>query len=290
MSRRIETRTSRTAEMTCLARAISYYERDAMFHSGDWVAPRLLPETLQRLAPLGLTRFVYRHLAPRGIYQYVIARTKYIDAAFAEHLPEVRQVLVFGAGFDSRAIRFADAARHVRYFEIDAPATQAAKIGQLRHRHLDVPANVVFVPVDFEREPVAAKLDAVGCSSAPSLCVLEGLTMYLDAESIRSTFAVIGRYAAKGSIVVLDHIHASVLAAGPGTSRSDPMSRSVARAGELWTFGLPEGGAAAFLAEHDLTLVEELGPADLERRYFTAKSGRTTGSVTPTHGLITARS
>jgi len=52
-------------------------------------------------------RFYSRVLAPTGVYKYVIARTKYIDAVFKEALAEkFDQILLFGAGFDTRAFMY----------------------------------------------------------------------------------------------------------------------------------------------------------------------------------------
>ena len=79
-------------------------------------------------------RFYSRVLAPTGVYKYVIARTKYIDAVFKEALAEkFDQILLFGAGFDTRALRFQTEAQHTRIFELDAPFTQQAKLQQYKN-------------------------------------------------------------------------------------------------------------------------------------------------------------
>ena len=121
-------------------------------------------------------------LAPAGVYEYVIARTKYIDAAFEKALAErFDQILLFGAGFDTRALRFHEKARHTRVFELDAPLTQQAKIRQYGRRNLCIPSNVVFIAIDFDRESLPHKLDVAGFQiGRRSLFILEGLLMYLD--------------------------------------------------------------------------------------------------------------
>ena len=55
----------------------------------------------------GLTRAVlHRILGPQGVYEWVIARTRYFDEALRTACGEgFSQVLVFGAGFDSRGVR-----------------------------------------------------------------------------------------------------------------------------------------------------------------------------------------
>jgi len=106
-ARRIDSKSSRTADYTCMYRAASYLEKNELYKSEDYIAPRLLR---------GLIKFFVKHklinynwiFFPKGIYEYVIARTKYIDNIFKESIENgIEQILIFGAGFDSRALRFA---------------------------------------------------------------------------------------------------------------------------------------------------------------------------------------
>jgi len=144
--RRVETGTSRTAEWVCVTRACSYRERNPHRHSDDWVAAAILPPFLRTGARLGPFRRLWARLAAKGMYLWVVARTRYIDEVFARVAPSVAQVLIMGAGYDSRAIRFRDQFRNARVFELDAPRPQADKRRGLELRRLDVPENLVFVP------------------------------------------------------------------------------------------------------------------------------------------------
>jgi O-methyltransferase involved in polyketide biosynthesis len=72
--------------------------------------------------------------------------------------------------------------------------------------------NPVFVPIDFDRESLRARLDASGFhKDQRSLFILEGLLMYLQPESVEATFRAIQDYGAKNSWVAFDYVHASVL-------------------------------------------------------------------------------
>jgi len=101
INKRIERKTSRTAEMTCLSRAASSLEKVDHYHGDDYLAVCLLPSFIRVLIHTSLCRkFFVRFLAPKGVYEYVIARTKYVDAAFRRALTErFDQILLFGAGF-----------------------------------------------------------------------------------------------------------------------------------------------------------------------------------------------
>ena len=108
LKKRIETRTSRTAEWTCVSRAASSLESDSHYRSDDYIALLLVPTFIKLLLHIPLVRRLFtRFISPKGIYEYTIARTKYIDAVFKDILAQgFDQILIFGAGFDTRALRF----------------------------------------------------------------------------------------------------------------------------------------------------------------------------------------
>jgi methyltransferase (TIGR00027 family) len=80
------------------------------------------------------------------------------------------QVLIMGAGYDSRAFRFRVGLRNARVFELDAPKPQADKRRGLELRKLDVPENLAFVPVDFEIESASQHLAQAGFRGASRRC------------------------------------------------------------------------------------------------------------------------
>jgi len=129
--------------------------------SDDNIAPLLLPSGLRPFLHISLVRRLFTKVAaPKGIYEYVIVRTKYIDAVFKQALVEqFDQILIFGAGFDTRALRFQDAMGNTNVFELDVPLTQQAKIGQYEKRHLAIPENLTFIAIDFDKESLSTKLN-----------------------------------------------------------------------------------------------------------------------------------
>jgi O-Methyltransferase involved in polyketide biosynthesis len=107
--KRIESKISRTAEYTCMTRAASFYEKRPQYKSNDYISPKLLPKFFTPVIKVGIFRKFFTNRFPAGMYEYVIARTKFIDSVFQNAVSsEFDQVLIFGAGFDSRGIRFAD--------------------------------------------------------------------------------------------------------------------------------------------------------------------------------------
>jgi hypothetical protein len=64
-------------------------EANPNYRSDDYIAPLLLPSGLRPFLNISLAgRLFTKAVAPKGIYEYVIARTKYIDTVFRQALAE----------------------------------------------------------------------------------------------------------------------------------------------------------------------------------------------------------
>ncbi len=205
-----------------------------------------------------------------GVRTSGAARTLYIDRLLEAALAAgLRQVVVLGAGFDSRAWRL-PAGKDVRFFEVDHPDTQARKRGLLRA--LPAAAGVTFVAVDFGRDSLAEKLAAAGFSLAtPSFFLWEGVTNYLSAEAVDATLRYCAS-AAPGSRVVFTYIHRRALEDPASFYGTERIGASLAAAGEKWTFGLDPATLAAYLAERGLSLLEDVGANDYRAAGYGAEA------------------
>jgi methyltransferase (TIGR00027 family) len=291
MSRRIERTTSRTAEMTCLCRAASNLESNPLLRSDDWVALKLLPRTIQFAFRFAAPRrFLVRAFAPEGTYEWVIARTRYIDALFAKLPAEgFSQVVLFGAGFDTRGIRFQSELKQVQVFELDAPTTQSAKIEQYRVRGIAVPANLVFVPVNFETDSVADRLRQTTFRKGRKTLVLaEGVIQYLKPEAVHATLETVSAAVGRGSWLIFDYAHASALRGDGDTYGEERMMKRVGKSGESWQFGLDEEDVEPLLEKYGFRLLDRKGPHDLEETYFRDVAGSLISRINGTQSVVTA--
>ncbi|HVO69482.1 MAG TPA: hypothetical protein VMT24_05525, partial [Aggregatilineaceae bacterium] len=117
----------------------------------------------------------------------------------------------------------------------------------------------------------------------------EGVTMYLDAEAVDETLALIHASAAKASLLAFDAIYGSVLRRENRYAGEKEVFERVARAGEGWTFGVDEGAMPGFLAERGFEIVAFYTASDLEKAYLTAEDGSLHGHVNGTHCLVVAK-
>ncbi len=288
--KRIENRSSKTAAYTCMCRASSYLEKSPYFMSGDNISVQLLPKFIKFLIKLHILNLKGK-ISPVGIYQYVIARTKFIDDIFEEAVGNgFKQILILGAGFDSRAIRFVSSKNEIKVFEIDSYHTQKAKSQQLNKRTIHIPKNNIYIPMDFEKEDLTTKIKE-SCFNPieKTLYILEGLTMYLSQDTIDYIFHFIDSSSAPGSLIVFDYIHESVLKRKGKYYGESAIYRRVKKDNEQWTFGIISDEIKNFLIKHHLNLIEHLDSNDMENKYFKNEFGNFLTRINGTHCLVLAQ-
>jgi methyltransferase (TIGR00027 family) len=291
MKKRVEETTSRTAEWTCLSRAVSFFETIPCLRNEDYIAPLLLPTFIKPLLKMGFLRKFFREqFAPAGIYEYVIARTRVIDEVFESALDEgFDQILILGAGFDSRAIRFEAKNRRTKIFELDSHHTQRAKLDQLMKRGIRLPANTVYIPIDFNNEKITDRLCEFGfVKNVRTLYIMEGLLMYLEESSVEDLFRIIKESTNRESRVIFDFVYASVLRGENLYFGEQRIFKTVSRAGEGWTFGIERGEMSQFLTERGFTILTRFDAENLEKKFFVQNYGLHTFRVNGTHCLILA--
>jgi len=204
---------------------------------------------------------------PRGT---VAVRTRYIDDRLADALRRgTEQVVILGAGFDSRAYRIPGIAQ-TRVFEVDHPVTQAEKRRRLTRRLTTLPAHVTFVPIDFTTDTLDAALPRAGYrTDATTFFILEGVTHYLPAEAVDVLFRFVARSATAGSQMVFTYIHRGALDGSVAFPRAGQTLATVRGLGEPYTFGFNPAELAAYAAARGLRLIEDVGASEYRERYLT---------------------
>jgi methyltransferase (TIGR00027 family) len=266
---------SRTADHNALFRALEARRPAAVRIADDplavdFLSPefRVLAEAA-RLAPVRrLLEMTIDHRWP-CVRAGVVARTRLIDQVVLRELGKVGQVLILGAGFDTRAWRLPGMER-VRVFELDHPATQAAKQRVLRRGGRSA-VHVSFVPVVFGADDPGRALAASGFTAgAPALVLWEGVTNYLDGETVDATFGLLASVLGPGSLVLFTYVDAGMLDGSAVFAGAQTTMRAVARAGEPFTFGFVPSQLPAYLAARGFSLLSDERVSDAARRFYPA--------------------
>ncbi len=168
---------------------------------------------------------------------WMAVRTGFLDNLV--RTTDARQVVILGAGLDTRAARLAR--QGVRFFEVDHPATQATK--RERITQLDgYPADAAtYVHCNFEVDNPIERLVAEGLNPAvPCLVLWEGVVHYLTEEAIRTTLTRISSGLHPDSRLVFDTVSKRVAKNQSSREMDQQLSKLVDEVGEPMLFGLDD--------------------------------------------------
>jgi methyltransferase (TIGR00027 family) len=204
-----------------------------------------------------------------GVTEYLITRTRVIDDALERRIGEgIQQLVILGAGFDSRAYRFEALKGKARVFEVDHPATQAVKLEKLNKIFRKIPDQVTYVPVDFEKENLAERLKTCGYrEDLKTFFIWEGVIYYLEQPAIDATLEFVAKHSVPGSSIIFDYMYASALEARRRVEVRN-MRRYRRFTGEDLRFGIEEGKVESFLARYGLHVIQNLGTDEFRAKYF----------------------
>jgi methyltransferase (TIGR00027 family) len=266
-------RASYTAEANALFRAVESAQPAARRIVDDPLAGAFLTRPFSLVARAarvpGLRELIPWFIDRRwpGPRSAVVARTRLIDDLIAASLGAVEQMVILGAGFDTRAYRL-PGLRRLRVFEVDHPDTQAAKRRLLARALPAAPQHVRFVAIDFQESELASVMEAAGYSgSAQSLILWEGTTNYLTEPAVDATLRWCAR-SAPGSRLVFTYVHRDIITRPELFFGSRQLRASLERSSERFTFGLDPGEVPAFLAARGLELESDIGAAEFRARYY----------------------
>lgn len=259
----LEQEPSRTAWMAATHRAAhQVLERGLIF--SDPLALRILGEDAETVA-----RDALDHPERCGMRVFIAARAHLAESALAAAVEQraVSQLVVLGAGLDTFAYRNPLADR-LKVFEVDHPATQAWKRRRLDEAGIAAPGDLVYAPVDFERQALLDGLAAAGFDPARRTFFLWlGVVPYLTAEAVRATLQTIGGLPGGGE-VAFDYADPPAALSDEARAAHRARAERVAAIGEPWLSYFEPPDLHALLTELGFAQIEDLGPPALAARYW----------------------
>jgi len=281
---------SRSAAGVALMRAIESQKPEAERICFDAYARPLVNILMNKVAVTLsswiISSSIYSRLAP-GAVEFIIARERYIDDTLKTYLDEgLDQVVILGAGFDTRAYRIPGIEKtHV--FEIDHPATQAVKLEKLKQVIHPLPANVTFLPVDFDTQTLSERLLSSGYNEqGKTLFIWQGVTYFLTSQGVDNTLAFIANHSGVGSAVIFDYFYNETLR-DTKHGYGKAMRRAARLSGEDYMFGIDKGHIESFLTRRGFGDVHNMELPALKPLYF---KGKNANRVLPTGiAIVSAR-
>lgn len=169
---------------------------------GQWLA--LFPlYLLRQVANENLIYPTFKEVPEATLANLVTSRTVFFDNILKKSFEKSEQLVVMGAGFDTRC--YGNLVKDTfNLYELDKKQTQELKKNFLHQANIDT-SNVNFVNVDFSAENWYEKLCAAGYDKNKATTFLwEGVTLYLTEKDVRKTLSEIQQNAATGSTIVAD--------------------------------------------------------------------------------------
>jgi methyltransferase (TIGR00027 family) len=279
-----KTQASTTAQGIAFVRALESSKPAGERICHDPLARRLISPAFYLLGRLFIS---YAERKGPGVIGFLVARCRYIDDYLQACLETgLDQLVILGAGLDSRAYRFDQLEGHVKVFEVDHPATQQVKLGKLEKIFGRLPEHVTYVPVDFDEETLQKLFDFGYNRQAKTLFIWEGVVHYLTAEAVDQTLEFVLKNSGSGSSIIFDYVYASALTAAHKREEIVRMQRTKRYTGEGLVFGIEEGQVEEFLRVRGYTQIQNVTSEDLKRIYFAGVNQ--TRTIAPIYAIVHA--
>src|ERR1700722_18220164 len=221
------------------------------------------------------------HSFARAFRAFLAARSRNAEDRLASVVANgVAQYVILGAGLDTFAYR--NPFPQLSVFEVDFPATQEWKRSLLAAAAIAEPANLTFVPLDFEHMTLAAGLSAAGFDATkPAFFGWLGVVPYLTLPAFRATLETIAGLPS-GSAVSFDYAVSPRALNLVHRMTFRALTRRVAKAGQPFLLLFTPEQLDAEFVRAGLGRFEQLGAAELNDLYF---ANRTDRLKLPTPGL-----
>ncbi|HJQ42397.1 MAG TPA: SAM-dependent methyltransferase, partial [Jatrophihabitantaceae bacterium] len=204
-------RPSSTAQWTTLGRALELSRPPEQRIVSDTYAPEFLSDPTRvvlRTLQVGAPAVRAAERVPiAGLSAYALCRHRFMDEHMLAALDSgAEQIVMLGAGYDSRAYRFAAELDGRPVYEVDLPPISRRKAGIVAgQRELFGHASVRRVEIDFRVNSLAERLVAGGFGvGVPTYVVWEGVTPYLSSDAVNATLETLSELCGAGSRIALD--------------------------------------------------------------------------------------
>ncbi len=258
----VEQKPSETAMNVAYCRALAAHDERESIKGPDHLAELFLSgEKRKTLLEAASRQIVISRFISSPLYGYFISRTAFCDALFRHALldEDTAQIVLLGAGYDTRAYRLAAADEKTAVFEVDVPTTQEHKLAILKKAAIPCPSYLKHVAMNFKTDALQEVLLRSGFKpQLKTLFVWEGVSYYLEPHAVDQTLQVVSRFSGSGSVLAVDFM----------TQKMESIN-----AGEPFLFWIEAARVASFLEERGFRLVDLVDAAEMEKRYLTLADG-----------------
>ena len=225
-----------------------------------------------------------------GCIYYHLIRTKYFDASFIKWAEAEKnsQIIILGAGFDSRSIRFQSILKknNVTVYEVDLKAMLTYKKEIIESKIGGKSTNSIFVPCNFQKDNVIEKLLEYGFDlTCPTMVLWEGVTFFLTQDNIETYLALFKNNITGKLQISLDYAFRDYIEGDLKYYGAKELYNILVELGEPHLFGLNYDEVEAFFDVNGFTTKSNYTSFMLEALYAKDSFGNSVGKPHAFHGM-----
>ena len=207
-----------------------------------------------------------------GLQLHYLVRKRRIEEIALDALADnFRQIVIFGAGFDTLAVRLHKDFPDVNFIEIDYPTTQNAKKSAVEKRRL-AGDNLQFITLDIADKHFSKQLlnNNLFSKNVKTLFIAEGLLMYLAKSEIENLFDFVLQTSAADSRFAFTFMERQDNGRIAFRNSSKFVDLWLKKHGEPFRWSLQKSELANFLTRRNFALKSLDDAETFRRRYLTA--------------------
>jgi methyltransferase (TIGR00027 family) len=262
-----------TSESSAMLRAMVTKIKDAAVSCPDYLAPEFLTRSYRKLLPYPwITRRIAEFINP-GALGHILSRTRFTEKHLLHAIRQgLDQLIILGAGCDTRAYRYKEQLKNTRIFEVDFPATQQQKIVNLEHSGIDH-SHVSFCPLDMNLDSLEHTLLKFGFNKGlRNFFIWEGVTFYIERRAVRDMFQFIQKVSVPGSMVTFDYFHTNMILQNNLSKKAKRSVRFHEKLGEPFVHGWKDNEVAEYLEKMGFSIIQHMYPQEMTRKYLTGRT------------------
>lgn len=269
--------TSKAAEYLALLRAIESNRPSQQRLFSDPYAKLFVPPVLKPVEVLSRLGFMNRFISWiinkhwTGALSACSVRTRLVDVMTVNTIQDegINQVIIFGAGYDSRALRL-PLRRRIQFVETDHPEMQDTKRKKLEKTTsaADNASQVNYLSVDLQNQKLEEILPFIFQKEHyKTLFIWEGVTNSLTAPVAPIAFEYFQRFN-PGTIIIFTYVDNEVRKHPEKFPGAVNITRLLRQGNEQWNFGLNPAQLDGFLASYNMQLLHDLDINSIRKMYY----------------------
>lgn len=266
-----------SASITAMMRAV--LNTQETLNNPDYLAKYFVDETWRPFlqAPDSSIESLEKRL-PGGIY-YIFIRTKYFDNSLEKWIKNNpnSQVVLLGAGFDTRPLRFDHLSDNIDYYEVDLKAMLEYKQNIISRESLSNKSrkNINYVPTNFQTDSVFENLITQGFDkNKPTYFLCEGITFFLNENVIEKLFLNITKLTSDNVMVALDYAFSDYIDGDHNYYGAKETYKELQAINEPHVFGVNHEDIEGYFSKKGFYSLNNYTASMLDSKYIANKYGQ----------------